>query len=255
MSNSNNKFIENLKTNRAVYITAVTLLVALAVIVAITAATNRSRGTTPDTTLPDVTTGRTPTTKVPDTTAKPDEGKTPSGTDTTAGGNSSLENPDGGSQSVSGQLPSFELPVEGTLIKQHDPTLQVFSNTMQDYRVHLGIDILCAAGAPVYAGADGVVSQVWEDVRYGYCVAVKHEGDAYSIYKNLAETLPLGVYEGAEVRQGQLIASVGESAMVELADEPHLHYEMTVGGLQVDPVAYFDEEAKATLKMDDGYEG
>ena len=88
----------------------------------------------------------------------------------------------------------------------------------------------------------------------GQCVAVSHSGDAYTIYKNLAAELPEGVVVGATVKAGDVIGTVGESAMVELADEPHLHVEMTVGGLQVDPTDYLDEDAKATLSEDTNYE-
>ena len=105
--------------------------------------------------------------------------------------------------------------------------MQVFSETMGDYRVHLGVDILSAENSPVYATADGTVTQIWEDVRMGHCIAIQHSGNAVSIYKNLAEELPEGIVEGASVKSGQQIASVGSSAMVEIADEPHLHFEIT----------------------------
>ena len=42
--------------------------------------------------------------------------------------------------------------------------------------------------------------------------------------------------------------------MVEVADEPHLHLEMTVNGIQVDPTDYLDEDAMATLGEDTNYE-
>ena len=120
---------------------------------------------------------------------------------------------------------------------------------MQDYRVHLGIDIQTSENAPVYAAADGTVSKIWVDTLMGYCVAVKHSGNCVTVYKNLAATLPEGISEGASVRSGQLIATVGNSAMVEVADEPHLHFEMTVSDLAVDPLKYFDEETlKAIIK-------
>lgn len=88
----------------------------------------------------------------------------------------------------------------------------------------------------------------------GKCVAIKHGGDAYTIYKNLAAELPAGVIVGATVKAGDIIGTVGESAMVELADEPHLHVEMTVKGLQVDPTDYLDEDAMATLGEDTNFE-
>ena len=152
-------------------------------------------------------------------------------------------------------LPShFLLPVSGVLQKPHDAALQVFSPTMGDYRVHLGIDIGTVAGASVSAMADGVITQVWEDVSMGQCIAVKHSGEAYTIYKNLSADLPVGTAVGRTVKAGDVIGYVGESAMVEVADEPHLHLEMTVNGLQVDPTDYLDEDAKATLNEDTDFE-
>ena len=125
---------------------------------------------------------------------------------------------------------------------------------MQDYRVHLGIDITTETGAPVYAAAEGTVAQIWEDALMGQCIAVKHNGDAYTIYKNLSTTLPEDIKEGTTVPTGKLIGYVGETAMIEMADEPHLHFEMTVGGLAQDPLDYFEEQAVATLAQDNNYE-
>ncbi len=152
-------------------------------------------------------------------------------------------------------LPSkFLLPVSGVLQSSHDATVQVFSPTMGDYRTHLGIDIGTVTGAVVCAMADGVIAQVWEDVSMGQCVAVKHGGDAYTIYKNLSAELPEGVVVGRSVKAGDVIGTVGESAMVEVAQEPHLHLEMTVGGLAVNPTDYLDQDAMATLREDTNFE-
>jgi murein DD-endopeptidase MepM/ murein hydrolase activator NlpD len=120
--------------------------------------------------------------------------------------------------------------------------------------MHAGIDIGTVAGASVSAMADGVISQVWDDVYMGKCVAVAHGGDAYTIYKNLSAELPAGVVIGAAVKAGDVIGTVGESAMVEVAEEPHLHLEMTVGGLAVDPTDYLDSDAMASLGEDTNYE-
>ena len=140
------------------------------------------------------------------------------------------------------------------MTKGHDLSLQVFSNTMQDWRVHNGIDIAASLGSPVYAAADGTVSAIWEDVSYGTCISVAHSGEAISYYKNLSPILADGITVGAEVEQGQLLAAVGESAMVEIADEPHLHMEMTVKGLQVDPMDYFSQSVIANLSKDTAFE-
>ena len=148
----------------------------------------------------------------------------------------------------------FLLPVSGVLQEKHSADVQVFSDTMGDYRVHLGIDIGTVAGASVSAMADGVIAQVWEDVSMGQCVAISHSGNAYTIYKNLSLELPASVKVGTPVKAGDVIGTVGESAMVEVSEEPHLHLEMTVNGLAVDPTAYLDEDAMAPLKEDANFE-
>lgn len=231
--------IKNKKINRSYVLTVLALTVAVLVI--ITAAVVSERAKKPAELPKD-------TEKTPDKmTERPTEESTePSATekDTSTGGSSSVDN----------KLPSFILPVSGSLSRKHDPELQVFSPTMQDYRVHLGIDLTTKENAPVYAAADGKISKIWVDTRMGYCIAIEHSGDCVTVYKNLAETLPDGIAEGVSVRSGQLIATVGDSAMVEIADEPHLHFEMTVGDLAVDPLEYFDESVLETIKKDNSVE-
>ena len=221
----NTKLARNIKENRAVYITAVTLLVALAVIITLTAVANRSKK--PVETEP-------PESKPAESTQKPTE-----------------KEPDA---NVMDELPTFVLPVSGKLSKSHDADMQVFSNTMQDYRVHLGLDICAEEGAEVCAVADGTVVEVWEDDLMGQCVAISHGGDAVSVYKNLSLTVPEGIAAGAEVSAGSPIGYVGDTAMIELADESHLHFELTVAGIQVDPLDYFGEDSVATLAEDTSYE-
>ena len=230
-------FFEKLKdtrANRAAIITSVILIAAIAVIISVTVANNRSKQNDEPIVKPSTTQKGEVTTKAPTTTVAP-ETEPPAATSP---------------RPVEDKLPSFSLPVSGVLSKKHDPTLQVYSSTMKDYRVHLGVDIVTEESAPVYAAADGKISKIWEDTLMGYCIAVKHGGDCYTIYKNLAETLPEGISEGASVRSGQLIGTVGESAMIEVAEEPHLHFEMTVADLSVDPLEYFDDKALESLKID-----
>ena len=78
--------------------------------------------------------------------------------------------------------------------------------------------------------------------------------DSYSLDGLFKVDDPNGIIEGATVRAGQQIASVGSTAMVEIAEEPHLHFEMTVGGLAVDPLEYFSSNDVATLQKDTAYE-
>lgn len=239
-----NKFFMKLREDkgaRAIAITVVMMILVLTVIIVTTVIANRPADKTPELPSGSEQAGvndPTPDEQNPPADEQPSPDEKPPVTDT-----------------PTDTLPTaFLLPVSGVLRSKHDADLQVFSPTMQDYRVHLGIDIGTMAGASVSAMADGVVSQIWDDVSMGRCVAVKHGGECYTIYKNLAAEQPEGIVVGTAVKAGDVIGTVGESAMVEIAEEPHLHLEMTVNGLQVDPTEYLDEDAMATLKEDTNFE-
>jgi len=72
----------------------------------------------------------------------------------------------------------------------------------------------------------------------GKCIRITHPGGAVSIYKNLAPELPTEITTGAAVQAGAVIGSVGESALVELAEAPHLHYELLIDGVPADPADF-----------------
>lgn len=88
----------------------------------------------------------------------------------------------------------------------------------------------------------------------GTCVAVTHKDDTVTVYKNLAKELAEGIAAGVTVKQGQQLGSVGDTAVVEMADEPHLHFEVTVGGLAVDPMEHFSAKDVEALSEDTAYE-
>ena len=243
------KTMKNPKVSRAIYISLVLVLIAAAVTVGIVSAAKRSNPKTPSVdTAANTGSQNRPSTAPSDTTAKlPETDETPT---------ESTNNPTntGTSAPTAGKVPALSLPVSGKLTKYHDAKVQVFSETMQDYRVHLGVDIATSAASPVYAAAAGKVNKIWKDPLMGYCVAITHSGDSVTVYKNLSDTLPDGIAEGVSVKVGQQIGSVGESAMLEIAEEPHLHLEMTVGGIQVDPLEYFSKSDLDALSADTGYE-
>ncbi len=234
--------IKNLKINRTALVSACVLVAAVVIVCAVAISNNRTKDKTPiDDNRPPVTEGTDKPSTPQNTDKKPEINKP------------TVDNTPTPSTPVDDSLPSFVLPVSGSLIKKHDAANQVYSDTMNDYRVHLGVDIVTEESASVYAAADGKIERIWEDVRMGNCIAIKHGGDSYTIYKNLSKVLPEGIAEGVSVRSGQLIASVGESAMIEIAEEPHLHFEMTVNKLAVDPLEYFDEDSIKTLNIDASY--
>lgn len=147
-------------------------------------------------------------------------------------------------------LPEFTSPVSGYLMKVHSIDVPIFSATMNDFRTHIGVDITASVGEDVHAAAPGVIKDIWEDPMEGNCVSISHEGGGETIYKNISATLADNIAVGYTVSAGEVIASVGDTSMVELADDSHLHFELIIDGMHVDPAKYIEFP-----ESDMGYEG
>ena len=153
-------------------------------------------------------------------------------------------------------IPTFSAPLTGRIFRAHDLTVPVYSVTLDEYRVHNGVDILSEAGSDVKAMASGIVTEISDHPLLGHSVAVLHAGNLVSVYRNLMPEEIDGLTVGASVNAGQVIGHVGDSALVECCDEPHLHLEMTLSGVSVDPLDYVPEESIATSLTDDAaFEG
>ena len=132
------------------------------------------------------------------------------------------------------------VPVAGEIAKAFTEDVAVYSLTMNDYRVHSGIDITAPVGTAVGACAAGVIERVWSDPFLGQCVEINHGGNIRSQYANLSPDLPRGIEPGATVLAGDVIGGVGETMIIEMADSDHLHFSMTVDGVYVDPTEYMN---------------
>ena len=223
-------------SNRSVIITTVLVVMVLTIAITATVASNRARKQNAELG------GKLPT----DTTQQ-----TQNTPDTDAGGSAEetvpVYNEGNGTEQVIEKTEGYSLPAQGTLGAKHDASVQVWSPTMEEYRIHLGIDITTEDAAPVYAAADGTVAQIWDDPMMGTCVAISHDGDVVTIYKNLSANLADGIAAGKQIKGGQQIGTVGGTATLEMAEAPHLHFEMTEGGLSVDPLEYFSDKDIKTL--------
>ena len=163
---------------------------------------------------------------------------TPDVTDSTSSNQSNTNDPgnmDAGLDEDN-QLPTFVSPLKDcTLDVDFSDTVLVFSPTMKDYRTHTALDLSATLGQEVMAVADGVVKNIWNDPFMGTCISIEHTGNAISYYKNLDPVVKEGLVIGASVKAGDVIGAVGESAMNEVAQNPHLHFELKVNDKAVDP--------------------
>ena len=127
----------------------------------------------------------------------------------------------------------------GNIIKEWSADIPVFSTTMEDYRLHLGIDVAANAGSPVYAVADGKVESVSFHPMMGQTVVIAHADGYKSVYQNMQTAIPNGIQAGAEVKAGAQIGSVGDTALIEISEDPHLHFELYKDEVCVNPLAHF----------------
>lgn len=128
---------------------------------------------------------------------------------------------------------TFSMPVEGNVIKGHSGGELVKYESLNEWRTHDGIDIEAAVGTEVKAAADGKVSKVYNDPLWGVTVEIDHDNNIVTIYSGLAD--PAAVAVGDEVKAGDVIGTLGETNLAEVAENSHLHFAMKQDGKFIDP--------------------
>lgn len=100
------------------------------------------------------------------------------------------------------------------------------------YRMHTGVDWAASSGTPIFASGNGTVEEAGWKGGYGRFVKIAHNngyGTGYAHMSGFAK----GIEKGAKVRQGQIIGYVGSTGM---STGPHLHYEVYINQVAVDPM-------------------
>ena len=109
----------------------------------------------------------------------------------------------------------FIFPVEGEVIKEFAKDSLIYSETLEEWITHTGIDIKADKASIVKATADGIVKSIKNDPRYGLTITIEHSNGYVSCYSSLLTSE--FVKEGENVKQGQTIGTVGNSAVFEVA--------------------------------------
>lgn len=135
--------------------------------------------------------------------------------------------------------PDFIMPVYGNIIHDFAMDKLAYSKTLEDWRVHSGIDIAATRGTAVKAVADGVILELSDDPKLGNTIVIDHENGFKTVYSNLA-SLDM-VLPNQIVAQGDSIGAVGDTGSFEIVLEPHLHFEVVKGEALVDPKLYLPQ--------------
>lgn len=130
--------------------------------------------------------------------------------------------------------PSFSWPVEGEVLVIHSPTTPIWSETLEQWQVHNGIDLSAGMGEIVRAPADGKITALYKHELMGNTIEITHDRGYVSRMCSLA-TLEL-VQVGDPVSAGQGVSAVGDPAPAEYALGSHLHLEVFKDGVWIDPL-------------------
>ena len=137
-------------------------------------------------------------------------------------------------QSVS--IPST-MPVEGTRLTSEFGMR--WHPVLGGRRAHLGVDLAGPVGTPIHATADGVVGRADWFSGYGLYVQLEHGGALETRYGHMSR---LNVEAGQQVHKGDVIGYIGSTGRT---TGPHLHYEVRVAGLAVNPIPYMQGDGSA----------
>lgn len=134
----------------------------------------------------------------------------------------------------------FTWPVKGEILRGYAIETLSYDETMADWRTHDGVDIASPTGTEVMAPAGGTVSDLYADDLMGTTVVILHADGVMSVCSNLAAVPTVEI--GDTVRTGDIIGSIGGTALAESAQPGHLHLSMTKNGVSVDPLEYLPEK-------------
>ena len=126
---------------------------------------------------------------------------------------------------------TLQMPVVG--IQKNHLTNSWHADRDGGRRKHKGIDIFAPKGTPVVAVADGIISYIGIQPKGGQCLWLTTEAGASFYYAHLDRWAP-GLYEGMEVRSGDLLGFVGNTGNARTTP-PHLHFGVNRNDEMVNP--------------------
>ena len=98
-------------------------------------------------------------------------------------------------------------------------------------KMHKGIDFGAPTGTPIYAAGSGSIVEIGKKGSYGNYVRIRHNSEYQTAYAHMSK-FAKGLNKGDKVKQGDVIGYVGTTGR---STGPHLHYEILIGGAQINP--------------------
>ena len=99
-------------------------------------------------------------------------------------------------------------------------------------KMHRGVDFAAPRGTPIMAAGDGVIEASGRNGAYGKYVRIRHNSEYKTAYAHMSR-IANAAHRGKRVRQGDIVGYVGSTGR---STGPHLHYEVLLGGRQINPM-------------------
>ncbi|MEM0996085.1 MAG: M23 family metallopeptidase [Bacteroidota bacterium] len=130
-------------------------------------------------------------------------------------------------------LPSI-MPVNGELISMYGMRRHPVTGR---HKLHEGVDFACGIGTPIYAPGDALVTSTGDIANgYGINVNLDHQNGYKTKFAHLSRAV---VQIGQRVKRGELIGYSGNTG---LSTGPHLHYEVSLNDVKIDPIDFFYQD-------------
>lgn len=128
------------------------------------------------------------------------------------------------------------LPARGTVSMKFSMENLIYSETLDQWTTHNGLDIRSVAGSEVVSVLDGIITDITESDDLGIVVTIDHGAGIVSKYGFLSTDKMIEI--GQRVSKKEVISGVGKASGFELSQGSHLHFELIVDGEYVDPTVY-----------------
>ena len=125
--------------------------------------------------------------------------------------------------------------------------LFVFNKTLEMWMSHKALDLLATEGTDVVSMYDGTVIDVGRKYKEGEFVVIDHGDKVVATYASLQN---VQVQKGQKIKQGDVIGETSISATAEYIDGAHLHVEVAVNGIKVDPTPYVEGKVYREIEVD-----
>ena len=136
----------------------------------------------------------------------------------------------------------FDMPVNGTIIKDYVEAGVVYNQTLGVYTGHKAIDFSAQEGSSVVACYDGTIESIVSGKLEGTTVTIDHGNGLKSVYNSIEVSEDLNA--GDLIKSGAVIGTVSTNNRKEFKDGAHLHFEVLENGVKVNPQKYLLMEEK-----------